>query len=84
MEITKCLECGKEIVQAKTGRKRKFCNKNCANKYSNRIHRTFYKNGQPVKAVKIRPKPKKTLAEVNALAREKNMSYGEYMMRHGY
>lgn len=85
MEKKYCLCCGKELtVVRKAGRKKDFCDRNCANRYHNAIHRSFYKNNRPVKTPPRGKKPKLSLAEVNALARAEGMSYGEYLMRHGY
>lgn len=80
-----CAICGKPL----TGKRRTYCSDECFNQSKKQERYEGYKRPQattyPVVVVKKRGRPKKkmTLAEVNELAREENLTYGQYCAKHG-
>ena len=65
-----CASCGKMFYSE---RKRKYCKPDC---YRENYHR-------PTSDRKV-SKPKRSLAEINAAAKAEGLSYGQYMVKHGY
>ena len=73
-----CASCGKMFYSE---RKRKYCKLECQRDNYRGNYRGNYHRPTPERKVS---KPKKSLAEINAAAKAEGLSYGQYMVKHGY
>lgn len=83
-----CLVCGKELPP----RRRSYCSDEC--RYKGKIAYQIYRNNELYKKPKAeaeekpkrkrgRPKKMPSLSDINALAREEGLTYGQYCAKYG-
>ena len=76
-----CKICGKAL----DGKQRLYCSEKCKKKgkaiLEMNYHSTQYK--KPTIAEREQKKPKMSIAQINALARTENLTYGQYLAKHG-
>ena len=85
--IKVCEICGKKL----NGFKKKYCSDECRyksqlerqrNKYETEL-KSIYSEEKTLKKKRGRPKKKISLAEINKLAREEGLNYGQYVAKYG-
>ena len=84
---TKCVVCGNPL----TGKRSKYCCADCNKKaIKKERHKYVYKYQKPQAEVEVKAEPKieskpkdvPSIAEINKLAREAGLTYGQYAAKH--
>lgn len=83
-----CAVCGKEI----TGQHTKYCSSECRykaqierqrNRYEKEYKSTLTETEEKQKKKRGRPRKRLSIADINQLAREEGLNYGQYVAKYG-
>lgn len=83
-----CVVCGKEL----TGQQSKYCSSECRYKaqlerqrgrYEKEYKSTLTEAQETQKKKRVRPRKKLSIADINQLAREEGLNYGQYVAKYG-
>ena len=77
-----CVICGKKFEQRYRSKPTKTCSKECSNELRKIVFAQKRELEEKLKEQRKSKKPKLSVADINRLAREKHISYGQYVARY--